>query len=93
MKKPAHFKFRLYIAGASPNSRQALANLKVLCAEFLTDRHEIEVVDILIDSARALLDGVMLTPTLVKLSPLPTQTITGTLSPREAIIQAFGLVT
>jgi circadian clock protein KaiB len=85
------FKFRLYVAGDGPNSLQAIANLKAICHEHLPERHEIEIVDVLREQKRALADGVMLTPLLVKLSPAPTRKITGTLSRREPVLQALGL--
>ncbi len=86
------FKFRLYIAGQGPNSLQAQANLRGLCEEFLLDRHEIEVVDVLKDQKRALNDGVMLTPLLLRLAPAPVLRIVGSLSQRDAVVQALGLL-
>jgi len=80
MTKPPHFRFRLYVAGEGPNSTRAIANLGALCREHLPERHEIEVVDVLCEQRRALADGVMMTPLLVKLSPAPIRKITGTLS-------------
>jgi len=91
MSKPPLFKFRLYVAGDGPHSTQARANLTALCRELLPERHEIEVVDVLRDPQRALTDGVMLTPLLVKLSPAPIRKITGSLSQREPLLQALGL--
>ena len=84
-------RFRLYVAGSTPNSSQALANLKALCRRHLAGRCEIDVVDILDQPGRALSDGVMLTPTLVKLSPMPEQRFVGTLSQTEFVVQAMGL--
>ncbi len=91
MNKPAHFKFRLYIAGDGPNSVQALANLGELCREHLANRHEIEIVDVLRDPDRALADLVMLTPLLVKLSPAPIRKIIGTLNQRGPVLKELGL--
>ncbi len=91
MKKPAPFQFRLYVAGGSPHSMQAIANLRALCRESLPEQHEIEVVDVLREPERALKDLVMLTPLLVKLSPLPVHQIVGSLSQRESVLQALGL--
>ncbi len=91
MSQSPQFKFRLYVAGDGPNSLQAIANLKAICHEHLPERHEIEIVDVLREQKRALADGVMLTPLLVKLSPAPTRKITGTLSRREPVLQALGL--
>lgn len=91
MNKRVHFKFRLYVAGDAPNSTQAIANLGVLCREHLPERHDIEVVDVLRDPQRALADGVLLTPLLVKLSPAPIRKIVGNLSQRVPLLQALGL--
>jgi len=91
MKKGPSFKFRLYVAGDSPNSTKAVANLRALCREILNEQHEIEVVDVLREPQRALKDGVLLTPMLVKLSPGPVRKIVGSLTNREPILQALGL--
>jgi circadian clock protein KaiB len=91
MSKHARFKFRLYTADDSQNSVQALANLKALCATYLADRHEIEVVDVFADPKRALTDKIRMTPTLLKISPLPTQRIIGTLTQTSKVLLALGL--
>lgn len=91
MTPPAQFKFRLYVAGGAPHSTQAIANLRALCRELLPERYEIEVVDVLREQQRALADGVMLTPMLVKLAPAPIRKIVGSLSQREPVLQALGL--
>ncbi|MEO8140052.1 MAG: circadian clock KaiB family protein [Gemmatimonadota bacterium] len=83
--------FRLYVAGSSVNSVQAIANLQALCLELLPGRHRIEVIDILREPGRALADGILLTPALKRLTPLPVRTIVGNLSEREAVLQALGL--
>ena len=85
------FKFRLYVAGDALNSAQALANLTALCRDHLVGRHEIEVIDVFQEPERALADAIYLTPTLVKLAPLPMQTIVGTLSHTNTVLQALGL--
>jgi len=91
MSQTVMFKFRLYIAGDAPNSAQALANLTALCRAHLPDRHEIEVVDVFKDPKRALIDGIFMTPTLVKLAPSPVRMIVGTLSETQTVLQALGL--
>ncbi|MEO7932602.1 MAG: circadian clock KaiB family protein [Chthoniobacterales bacterium] len=91
MSVPPTFKFRLYVAGDGPNSIQAIDNLRILCREYLAERHEIEIVDVLTDQARALQDGVMMTPLLVKLSPQPVRKVIGNLSHRENLLQGLGL--
>jgi circadian clock protein KaiB len=91
MKERVTFKFRLYTAGDTQNSMQAIANLGALCRVYLPDRHEIEVVNVLREPKRALADGVFMTPTLVKLAPLPTRKIIGTLSDAQIVLQALRL--
>jgi circadian clock protein KaiB len=90
----ATFKFRLYVAGDAQNSAQALANLTALCREHLPDRHDIEIVDVFREPKRALADGILMTPTLVKLAPSPApRRIVGTLSQMQPVLQALGLET
>ena len=93
MSRRALFKFRLYIAGDALNSAQAVANLTALCLAHLPDRHEIEVVDVFREPKRALSDGILMTPTLVKLAPPPARRIVGTLSQTQTVLQALGLET
>jgi circadian clock protein KaiB len=90
MKKNAKYRFRLYVAGHGPNSLQAVVNLETLCRKFLPGRHEIEVIDMMQNPDRALADGIVLTPTLVKLAPRPKRTIVGNLSDTPTVLQAFG---
>jgi circadian clock protein KaiB len=93
MNKRTLFKFRLYTADHTMNSTEALANLTALCALHLPDRHEIEVVNVLLNPRRALADHIRMTPTLLKLSPSPVQRITGTLSQTPLVLAALGLQT
>ena len=85
------FKFRLYLAGDSPNSVRAAANLEALRAELLPRRSLVEVVDVLREPDRALADGIMLTPAVRRLAPAPVRTVVGTLGERAKVIQALGL--
>jgi circadian clock protein KaiB len=82
--------FRLYIADGTPSSAQAKANLASICQEYLPDDREIEVVDILREPLRALVEGILVTPTLVRLSP-PVRHIVGDLSDRAIVLRALGL--
>jgi circadian clock protein KaiB len=85
------FRFRLYIAGETQNSMQALANLSSLCQMYLVDRYEIELVDVFREPKRALEDHILMTPTLVKLEPSPSSRIIGTLSQATLVLQSLGL--
>jgi circadian clock protein KaiB len=90
-KSQISFKFVLYVSGGSPYSEQAVSNLRKLCIEHLQDQHEFEIVDVLNDPQRALTDRVMLTPTLLKLSPGPIQRIVGSLNLTGQVLKALGL--
>jgi circadian clock protein KaiB len=85
------FKFRLYVAGDSLNSAQAVANLRSLCTARLPRRHLIDIVDVFADPARALADAVFMTPTLIKLAPPPARRIVGNLSQTRLVLEALGL--
>jgi len=91
MSRRVVFKFRLYVAGDAQNSAQAVANLAALCRAHLLNRHEIDIVDVFREPKRALADGILMTPTLVKLSPSPARRIVGTLSQTQPVLQALGL--
>lgn len=85
------YMFRLYLAGTTPNSAQAKANLGSLCRLHLPGRYKIEVIDVLKDPNRALTDGIFMTPSLVKLAPSPVRMIVGTLDRSDALLEALGL--
>jgi circadian clock protein KaiB len=93
MTRPLKFRFRLYVAGATQNSAQAIANLTSLCEMYLPNSHEIELVDVFREQRRALEDRVFMTPTLVKLGPSPIQRIVGTLSQSPSVLQFLGFGT
>ncbi len=81
---------RLYIAGHSPNSVLAMANAKAICSEHFASRYKLEIIDLLQDPDRALADGVIVTPTLIKVAPLPVQKIIGTLADKSQVVLALG---
>jgi circadian clock protein KaiB len=82
---------RLYVAGGAPNSMLAIANLEAICAEHLKDGHKLEVVDVLENPRRAMAEGVLVTPSLTKLSPQPVAQVVGNLSDKRRVLLALGL--
>jgi len=80
------WKLRLYIAGQTPKSLTALANLKALCEEHLQGRYEIEVVDLLVNPQLARGDQIVAIPTLVRKLPPPLRKIIGDLSNTERVL-------
>jgi circadian clock protein KaiB len=82
---------RLYISGHAPNSVQAVANLAAICKEYLAERFTLEVIDVLKDPLRALADGIVVTPSLTKVSPSPVAKIVGNLGERSDVLVALGI--
>ena len=82
---------KLYITGDSPRSRRAIANLQHFCDLELPNRHEILIIDVLKQPQIAELEKILITPTLVKEQPPPSERIIGDLSNREVILFAFNI--
>jgi circadian clock protein KaiB len=87
------FKFRLHVAGNAQNSAQGIAYLSALRRVHPPDRREVEVMALCREPKRALADGILMTPTLVKLAPSLTRRIVGTLSQTQPVLPALGLET
>jgi circadian clock protein KaiB len=81
---------RLYVAGNAPNSLHAVANAKAICEAHLGAQYELEIVDVLKHPRRALADGIIVTPTLLKLLPLPVQRLVGNLSDTSQVLRTLG---
>ena len=82
---------RLYVAGDAPNSASARVNLRRLLEPYGPGACVVEVVDCLKQPLRALQEGVLVTPTLVRLEPGPVRTIVGNLSDAARVLEALGL--
>ncbi|MEO7208287.1 MAG: circadian clock KaiB family protein [Steroidobacteraceae bacterium] len=91
MSRRSMHKFRLYVADDTLNSAQATANLHALCQAHLPNRHEIEIVDVFKEPQRAILEGIRMTPTLLRLAPLPIRRIVGTLIDTPRVLETLGL--
>jgi len=81
----------LYVARDAPNSVRAVANLAEICKQYLHGRFKLEIVDVMKSPLRALKDGILVTPSLAKLSPAPVAKIVGNLSDRASVLQALGI--
>jgi len=90
-KKPEVFKLRLYVAGQTPKSLRAFANLKVLCDEHLKGRYQIEVIDLLEHPEMARGDQIVALPTLVLKLPQVVRQIIGDLSNTDRVLVGLAL--
>ncbi|GAB1544921.1 circadian clock KaiB family protein [Scytonema sp. NUACC21] len=82
---------RLYVAGQSPKSITAFANLKKICEEYLKDQYQIEIVDLLENPQLASQDQIVALPTLVRKLPPPIKKIIGDLSNKEKILVGLNI--
>jgi circadian clock protein KaiB len=80
------WQLRLYVAGQTPKSVLAFANLKRLCEEYLKGRYAIEVVDLVKHPQLAKGDQILAIPTLVRKLPSPIRKIIGDLSNTERVL-------
>ena len=85
------YRLRLYIAGQTPNSIVAIANLKKICENKLQGKYRIEVVDLLEKPQLAKGDQIIAIPTLVRRLPPPVKKIIGNLSKTESVIVGLDL--
>ena len=81
----------LYVAGDSPRTRQAKANLDRICAGLLGGDAECTTIDVLETPATAEAERILTTPTLVREQPLPRRRVTGDLSDTGRVLVALGL--
>lgn len=87
-RKPAtpQYDLRLYVAGQTPRSLQALSNLKRICEEHLAGNYRVEIIDLLKKPQLAAGDQILAIPTLVRAIPKPARKILGDLSNTERVL-------
>jgi circadian clock protein KaiB len=82
---------RLYVAGHTPKSVAAIANLQRFCEEHLAGKYRIEVVDLVSNPQLARTDQILAIPTLVRRLPSPMRKIIGDLSNTERVLVGLDL--
>jgi len=85
------WELRLYVAGQTPRSVTAFANLKKICEEHMSGAYTIEVVDLLKNPQLAKGDQILAVPTLVRKLPEPVRKIIGDLSNTERVLVGLDL--
>ena len=86
-----YWELRLYVAGQTPRSLTALANLKRLCESHLAGRYSIEIVDLVKHPQLAAGDQIVAIPTLVRKLPEPLRKIVGDLRDTERALVGLQL--
>jgi circadian clock protein KaiB len=90
-RTPKEYQLRLYVAGQTPKSLAAFANLKKICEEHLAGQYHIEVIDLLKKPQLASGDQILAIPTLVRKLPEPIKKIIGDLSNTERVLVGLDL--
>ena len=90
-RAPKQWQLRLYVAGKTPKSIIALANLQKLCEEHLAGKYEIEVIDLMENPQLARGDQIVAIPTLVRKLPEPIRKIIGDLSDTKRVLAGLQL--
>ena len=82
---------RLYVAGLTPRSQEAIRNVTRICEEHLKGRYELEVIDIYQQPALARGEQIIAAPTLVKKLPLPLRRLIGSMAQEERVLVGLDL--
>ena len=83
---------RLYVAGQSPRSLRAVANLQRLCADGLDARYRLEVIDLYQQPELAQGDQVLALPALIRRLPEPLRSVVGDMSNTERVLVGLDLL-
>lgn len=86
------YRFQLFVTGTTPRSARAIQNLRTICEDNLQGRFDLEVIDIYQHPEYVRAEQVVVTPTLVKQSPLPVRKLIGDLSDKERVLAALDIV-
>jgi circadian clock protein KaiB len=82
---------RLYVAGMTPKSTKAIANVKKICDEHLEGRYELDVIDIYQQPKLTKGEQIIAAPTLIKKLPLPLRKLIGDMSDTEKFLVGIDL--
>jgi circadian clock protein KaiB len=82
---------RLYVTGQTPRSVLAIENMRKICAEHLSDRYTLEVIDIYLHPEACQQQQIVAAPTLIKVLPRPLRRIIGDLSNTEKVLVGLDL--
>jgi circadian clock protein KaiB len=83
---------RLYIAGMTPRSREAIRSVTAICEEYLAGRYELEVIDLYQQPTLAKGEQIIAAPTLIKKLPEPLRKFIGSMADTEKILVGLDLL-
>ncbi len=85
------YELRLYVAGVSPRSSQAIANVRRICEQHLAGHYDLEVVDLYQNPVLSKGEQIVAVPTLIKKLPVPLRKFIGDMSDTERILVGLDL--
>jgi len=86
-----NYTLKLYIAGITPRSTQAVANIKKICETYLKGRYKLEVIDIFQQPTLSKGEQIIAAPTLIKKLPLPLRKFIGDMADTEKLLVGLDL--
>ena len=86
------YHLRLYVTGATPQSRRATNKIKAICEQHLKGRYDLKVIDLYQQPHLAAEDQIVAVPTLIKDLPLPTRRLVGDLSMTERVLTGLNIM-
>ena len=81
-----NYNLRLYVAGQTPKSMAAIANIRKLCDQYLPGRCTVDIIDLTKDPALAQRHQILAVPTLIRELPEPIRRIIGDLSNTQRVL-------
>src|SRR5690349_8339928 len=89
--KDQRYTLRLYVAGLTPRSQEAIRNITAICDENLAGRCDLEVIDIYQNPVLAKGEQIIAAPTLIKKLPLPLRKIIGNMADKDKVLVGLDL--
>ena len=89
---PMPYVLRLFVAGTTTRSQNAITNVRQICDQHLAGRFDLEVIDVYTHPGETRDFQIVATPTLVKILPEPLRRIVGDLSNRQRVLDALSIV-
>lgn len=85
------YTLRLYVAGLTTRSQEAIRTVTTICEEHLAGRYSLEVIDIYQHPVLAKGEQIIAAPTLIKKLPLPLRKIIGNMADKDKVLVGLDL--
>jgi circadian clock protein KaiB len=89
--KQQKYVLRLYVAGMTPRSQEAIRTITTICEEHLAGRYDLEVIDLYQQPTLAKGEQIIAAPTLIKKLPQPLRRFIGSMADKEKILVGLDL--